>query len=927
MLKVWNLKCEHMTSPLGISLRNPVLSWESESTENNMLQSAYRVIVSDDPEEIRKGEGTFYDTGKKASGENLCKLGRILMKSAARYYWAVKIWNQKGEESPWSAPAEFETGLLYAKDWTAKWVEPYQRPVCRDGITRRTPGSRSGSSQVLREYLKPVDEHLFNPCPMLRKEFQVNSRVKRARLYATAHGIYSLELNGKRLGDLQLMPEVTPYRKMLQVQTYDITDLLEENNCIGAILADGWWAGRLSVFGTSCEYGDMLGLLLQINIEYEDGTIGKIGTDGTFRSMEGPWRYADLTVGEKYDARLLQEGWSRPGFDDSCWQDVQTKDYPLDNLVGQNAEPIRAYEIIRPKAILTSPKGETIIDFGQCFSGYARFRLRGTAGHAVEFHHTQMLDKDGNFWSDIMGLSKQMRDTYVFRGDGEETFEPRFTYRGFRYIWVKDYEGTLTTTDVEGVAIASGFAETGFFRCSDDRVNRLESCIRYSILSNYIAIPTDDCDRERAGWTGDAQIMSATTNFLFDLSAFWKRWLAEFRAEQHADGRVDCIIPAWKSMQMGFYANCWGDACIILPWEAYMASGDEDLLADNYEMMQKWMDYCLTSARERNPKKIGELTPERAERLKYLRNADFQFGDWLTPSANYDENGNYVYFVTPLKELVPAYFMTYCAELMSRIAGILGREDDAAFYEGISEKIRRAAIGEYYDSGYIMNSKLQGASIMALKGRLYTDGEEQALKDRLLELLKLHDGMDVGFASAPLISTVLTEAGCQKEAYDLLLDDRIGSWLYMVKKGATTLWEEFNAVAENGDLKPVSYDLPTFGCIGAWLYRTVAGINAAEAGYKKIRIAPVLDPERRITWAEASRKTPYGLVSSHWEIAGGRMKLSVTIPANATAEIILPDLCDPAGVEVNGIVTDVSGGITVGSGTYCFEYRKKEEAA
>lgn len=926
MLKIYSLRCEQMLSPIGISIRKPVLSWKSESSSNNMLQTAYRVIVSESREEIMEGDGSFFDTGKRSADINHCKLGRILMKSAMHYYWAVKIWDNHGEESDWSDIGEFETGLLYESDWSAKWVEPLQKPTMEDGVLKRYLGDYSATGLDNNESNMPIDERLFSPCQMLRKEFDIIKTVKRARLYATAHGIYSLELNGKRVGDTQLMPEITTYEKILQYQTYDITDMLQsEKNAIGAVIADGWWAGRTGAFGDSAQYGNMLGLLMQINIDYEDGTVDKIGTDASFRSYEGPWRYADLKVGEKYDARYEEEGWSKPGYKDNIWQTVNEREYSKDNLVGQNAEPIRIYERLKPKRIFTSAKGENIIDFGQCVSGYAIFKLNGKRGQEVEFHHTQMLDKDGNFWLKTMGISNTFRDTYIFKGEEEEIYEPRFTYRGFQYICVKGYDGELKLENIEVRAIASDFSAIGDFKCSDEKINRLQSCIKYSILSNYVAIPTDDCDRERAGWTGDAQIMASTANFMFNLLPFYKRWMSEFRAEQFEDGRIQCTVPMHNSLKItNAFSNGWSDACIIIPWETYKTFGDKDILIENYEMMQRWMDYCITSAKERNPENIGEMTIERKKNLEYIRNADFQWGDWLTPSGNYDEDGNYVYFYQPMAEYTPCFFMTYCLELLSKIATIIDKPDDAAFYQIHADHLRKATIAEYFDSGYIMNNHFQGATILALKGGFYAEKKREEVVDRLLELIKKHNGMDVGFASAPFITEVLTNANKVDTAYDILFNEECGGWLYEINQGATTLWEEWNAKSPEGELKPVSFDLPTYGCIGAWLYSTVAGINCVKAGYKKSRIAPILDPKGRLAYAEAKTDTPYGTLFSKWEIADGKMKFTVEIPANTQAEIVLPCIRNLEGVSVNGTALDKAiadtGKIFVGSGKYVYEY-------
>lgn len=940
MLKVVGTKCEGMLNPIGIDSKRPRFSWYLESDKRNTMQTAFRLIVSCSEEAVKAHEGEFFDSNRQESGDSSCLIGRMINQSATRYYWAVKVWSNNGEEE-WGEVQWFESGLLNKEDWVANWIEPLQRPAFRDGFFTRAVMEKKQSPEELSDMLimyldenaKPVDERAFNPCPVVRKEFALIKKVRRACAYVTAHGIYRVEINGKRVGDLEFMPEATPYDKYLQYQTYDVAGLLSQGeNAVGAVLADGWWAGRIGNNGDSCGYGNRLALLLQINVEYEDGTKEVIASDGSFTGFVGPWRYADLYVGEKYDARLELDGWSQAGYNEALWQNVQECDYGKDMLVGQNAEPIRIIKRMKPVSIMTSPKGETLVDFGQVIAGNASFGLTGKLGQEIEFAYSEQLELDGNFWHSCMGLNNQHRDYYTCKGEGEETYEPCFTYRGFRYIKVTGYDKPLDINKIEARLIASDVEYIGGFRCSDEKVTRLQSNIQWTLISNLMSIPTDNPDRERAGWTGDAQMIAPTFNYNFDLRAFWKRWMAEHALEQYPTGEIPMVIPFWKGYD-GIVGDLvtftgWGDDCIIVPWEAYQSYGDVSILESSYEMMSKWMDFVVSRAAARNPDDIGELTPEREANLRYIWNGDFQFGDWLTPSASIDEDGTYHYGRTPLDKFTPCFYSTYSAELMAKIAHILGKIEDEAYYSDLAAKIRKATIAEYFDTGYIMDSRFQGATVLALKMGFVPESNKIQAGKRLVELIAKNNGLlDTGFSSTQHLFDVLVDIGRPDLAYDILFSEKSPSWMYEINNGATAIWESWQAIGD-GEVRPVSFIQYANGCVGKWMYHAIAGIDCEEAGYKRIRIAPVMDPKGRITSAEGSLMTPNGKVTSNWRISEGTMQLKVSIPVNTTANIVFPGKTTATGItEGRNVVSDAKVCdktnaviLSVGSGDYTFKY-------
>lgn len=918
-----------MVNPVGIDMKSPRFSWELYALRRGVRQTGYQVTVYGD-------SGAIWNTGKMESDRSAgCEYEGPALRSRQRYTWKVRVWDERGNVSDWSETAFWEMGLLDPNDWQAKWIEPEQEPVVLEAPMNfydRTKG------------LVETDYGKLHPCPMLRKRFTAGDGIKRARIYATAHGIYELELNGKRVGNQELAPEMTSYDRYLQVHTYDATELLAAGeNVIGATLADGWYAGRVGLLGDNCQYGDRLALLLQLEIDYNDGSTQTVISDKQFKSSTGPFEYADLFIGERYDARLEKRGWSLPSYDDGGWNAVRETERGRSALKAAYGEPVRAVREIKASCVFVTPLGETVVDLGQVIAGRMRMRVRGEAGTQVTLEHSEVLDEHGNFLNNIRGRFKDQKDIYVLKGGEEEGYEPRFTFHGFRYVKVTGYPGAVSEDDFTGIVLSSDLRHTGNFACSDERINRLQANIRWSQIGNMISIPTDCPQRERAGWTGDIQVFAPTACFNMDVNPFLTRWLRNAAADQREDGQVPIVVPYMKgyaeiaALMSTDSSAGWGDACIIVPWALYNSYGDKRVLSENYAMMVKWVGYIEASAANGTPEEDGSpMTEARKERQRYLWNTGFHFGDWLIPSMSVGKDGKSVDMMRSAfatKELVSTCFYAYSADLLAKIALLLGKKADAARFEDLSGKVRNAFAAEYMDENGRLSAHFQGIYVLALQLNMLPDDMRGKALDQLVGLIEANGNrLDTGFVSVPFLLDVLYDNGRSDVAYKLLYQTECPSWLYEIEQGATTIWEAWQAVMPNGQVTNVSYNHYAFGCVGDWLYRRIAGLDKLEPGYRRILIRPATDCG--LTCAEASYESVYGTISSKWKLALWDVTLSVSIPANTSAVVYLPG-AKLADVRESGKpLRDMQGllsvqqepdsvRVEVGSGVYAFEYERR----
>ncbi|WP_462412959.1 alpha-L-rhamnosidase [Neobacillus sp. Marseille-QA0830] len=912
-LAVKDLKVENQKNPLGIDVPKPRFSWLIQTNQTGILQLAYHLIVTED-----NGD-EVWNTGKIESDQSLwVEYGGPQLKSRKQYNCKVKLWDNQGNESEWSERACWEMGLLKQEDWAANWIEPVQQEAVEEPfITVQDIFSGGLKVTSLEERAKDL-----RPPQLLRRAFSAEKALKKARLYVTSHGIYKLELNGKRVGDIEFAPDFTAYGVHLQYQTYDVTDLIEKgSNVLGAILADGWYIGRIQLTGHSCQFGDKLGLLLQLELEYQDGTTESIISDDKFVSSTGPWQYADLFIGEKYDARLEQTNWSKPLFNDSEWTPALLAEYSLENLTAQYGPSVRAMEELVPCDIHREEEGAQIIDFGQIIAGRVRIRMDVPEGTTICMEHSEVLDKDGKFFMNIMGRNKDQIDIYIAKGNGPETFEPSFVFHGFRYVRVTGHPKDIQTDDVQAIVLYSEMERTGNFECSDPRLNQLQQNIQWSQKTNMLSIPTDCPQRERAGWTGDIQVFAPTAAFNMDVYSFLARWLGDVRMEQFPDGQIANFVPTGKyyvreSSAMGQLSSAgWGDAIIIVPWVLYERYGDTRILEENYEAMTKWIQYVRSIAETEIPEGLEESDSTRLERQKYLWNTGFHFGDWLIPSI-----GNPMESAIRTKELVATCFYANSVNLMASISELLGKADLAAMYKDLNSKIRKAFEEEYIVDNGRISAHFQGIYILALQMNMVSDSKRLQVAKQLGELIKENGyKLDTGFLSVPYLLDVLCQDGHADIAYRLLYQTECPSWLYEVENGATTIWESWSAIAQDGTVGHMSFNHYAFGCVGDWLYRHIAGIKPDLPGYKTSIIEPHIDCG--LTAAKAELKTGYGLLTSAWTKLDKTIKLDIEIPANTTATVVLPG---NSSITHNGKQQETSNDlivrVNVSSGKHQFEF-------
>ncbi|MHC4624275.1 MAG: family 78 glycoside hydrolase catalytic domain, partial [Planctomycetota bacterium] len=486
-------RCEYKTNPLGIDVEKPRLSWKITSCERAVTQSAYEIRAAAHLDDLKSGRNLLWDSGKVESNHSIHVVyeGPSLA-SRRRIWWQVRVWDNQGHRSDWSEPAFWEMGLLKPEDWSADWIEPN-----------------------LNE-----DTNISNPCPVLRREFLLaKGRLKSARAYVTCRGLYQMQINGRVVGDELFTPGWTAYLHRLQYQTYDVTELVNKGkNCVGVTLGDGWHRGRLGWKKRRNVYDKKLASLAQIEVEYEDGSRQVVNTDSQWKASTGPIRMSDIYNGEVYDARLEMDGWSRPGFDDKGWVGVTVASHGKNILVAPAGPPVRRIEEVRPVKILKTPAGQIVVDMGQNMVGWVRLKVRGPAGTHVKLHHAEVLDAQGNFYTENLRDAKQTVE-YILKGKGHEVFEPHFTFQGFRYVAVEGWPGRLSLDDLTGVAIYSDIRPTGTFECSNPMINQLQHNIQWGQKGNFLDVPTDCPQRdERLGWTGDAQVFARTACFNADVA-------------------------------------------------------------------------------------------------------------------------------------------------------------------------------------------------------------------------------------------------------------------------------------------------------------------------------------------------------------------------------------------------------------------------
>ena len=846
------LRCAHLVNPLGVPSSRVRLSWVPEGAGTGRSQSAYQVLVAADEARLLSGHDLAWDSGRVESSCSAdiayagCPLAR-----GGRYAWRVRVWDENGTASGWSTPAWFETELDPADGWHASWIGLGR---VRDSVT---PPAEAGAPD-------PVAMAL-NPAPYLRRAFPVDKPVASARLHVTALGLYEARLNGHRVGDAFLAPGWTDYTRRIPYQTYDVTGLLTEGeNVVGAVLADGWYAGFVGFDAkrAGAHYGTGPELLAQLVITFRDGTRQQVVTDEQWQARSAAIRHADLLMGERHDLRLEPHGWDAPGFDAAGWRAAGCRGRDSRPLVADPGPPIHVTEEITPRSITSYAAGRHIIDFGQNLTGWVRIRADGSAGTTVRVRHGEVLAGDGSLYTENLRTARQT-DEFTLDG-GPAVLEPRFTLHGFRYAEVSGYPGDLYAGDVAARVVHSDIAPAGSFSSSEAWLDRLFRNIDWGQRGNFISVPTDCPQRdERLGWLGDAQIFARTACYNRDVAAFFGKWLDDVADAQLPSGAFTDVAPRLNLSGAGTPA--WGDAGVIVPWTVWKMYGDRGILRRHFGAMTAWMDF------------IERANPD------YLRGKDLgnNYNDWLAPG---DDD-------TPHDLLATAYW-AHDAALMAEIADAISRPGDAAGYRALWSKIRSAFADAFVADDGQLASGTQTAYVLGLHMQLVPDELRSSAADHLVAAIRHADWhLTTGFVGVGYILPVLSATGHSHVAYRLLEQETLPSWRYMVDQGATTIWERWDGWTEERGFQSAwmnSFNHYALGSVGEWLYRFLLGIDQepGTAGFGHLLLRP--HPGGQLSWARGAYRSVRGPISSGWERSGDRFTFRVELPPNVTASVRIP---------------------------------------
>ncbi len=833
MLKVTRFAVENRTSGCVTDEKQPRFSFALDSDRNDTLLGKAVITVNGWRTETDRQTGIRYEGGD--------------LKPFTRYTAFLSAEDRRGEEA--EAEVTFETGRL-GTPWQGEWIS---------------------------DPAYSFTEKRVSPVPMVfRKRIACGKRISRAVIYATAIGIYELSVNGQRVGDRYFAPGFTSYKNTLLYQAWDVTDLLTGDDVLQATVAGGWAVGSFVFTRANRLIHSRQAFLAEVRITCEDGSEEVIGTDGSWEvTEEGPFRMADLYDGETYDATVDLSA--------AAWRKAAGEELKIrPAIIADDGAPVIAHGEMKPVSV--TRKGDSLIyDFGQNFAGVVRLGINGRRGQTVTVRHAEILNADGTLNTRFLRTAKATV-TYICR-DGRQICSPRFTYMGFRYICV---EG-IGEEDVEVSALVlySDIGSTGFFRCSDPMINRLQENILWSSRSNLMDIPTDCPQRdERMGWTGDIAVFAPTACFNFDMSRFLEKWLRDMRSEQFRGGGIPNTVPrqgyGFPTTMPDMAVDWWDDACVLVPWAEYLARGDVGILKKNYPMMKKYVKAQLFWA---------GLFSFGKKRYIWDTPGVFHFGDWVAPDVDKMSG-----WQGRAKWTATASMKNMCS-LVSRIAGILDEKEDMERLSALADKISDAYCSEFTDGSGRLKEEFQTAYVLPLVLDMFPDDEtRQKAADNLAALVEKGGyRVGTGFPGTPYILFALADNGHEDTAFGMLMNTSCPGWLYEVRTGATTIWERWDGLDEKG-LCPIgddgtggmiSYNHYASGAVGAFLYQRIAGLEPLAAGYGRFRVKPL--PGGGLTSAEARTETPYGTAASSWRIEGDTFLLKVRVPVNTVCDVVLPD--------------------------------------
>lgn len=845
-MKAINLKCEYLINPLGVDFQKPRLMW---TCEGGKKQTAYRIVATTDGK-------TIWDSGKVQSADMHAEYPHKLV-SRKQVEWSVTLWDENEKEGE-SSSAFFETGLLDANDWKAKWI--------------------SGNYGVNKKKRYPVD--------CFKKEFAALHVVK-ARLYVTACGVYEIKINGKKAGDFCLAPGHTDYRKRVQYQTYDVTELIKDGaNVITAELADGWYRGSCGAWGLKNQYGTQTKLLAQLELFGDSGKVTTVATDGTWAwSSDGAIRFADNQDGE------VVEAFRAPTYSGKAKVTKQGVIPTASNNVA-----VTEHETFKPTVIKT-PKDATVLDFGQNIAGYISFKLNAKEGQKVKLRFGEMFDESGEFTQkNIQCRNKKgtkitpLQQIIYTAKDGVNEYKTKFAIFGFQYVLIET-DIKWQPEDFTAIAVYSDMQDTLKFNCSHELINKFVECTRWSTRNNHADVPTDCPTRERHGWTGDAQIFCNTASYFVNYAAMARKFVTDMCDGQRKNGNFRQITPVGG---IDFYMNVmdgspgWSDAGVFIPYRIYEKYGDKRILEDNYEAMRRFAKYKI--------KTLGKHyftsapTGLKHKWRKLISNYGQSYGEWAEPV---DVKAFAISdFVNPHPEETTAYIV-YMLETMEKIAIVLGKTEDAKYYKKYADSTRIGYQHLVETKKHTMDTDRQAKLVRPLYLKLLTEKQTEFAKKRLLKALDNYGWrLGTGFLSTPFILYVLADMDIEY-AYRLLENEQMPGWLFMPKMGANTIWESWEGTEAQGGV--ASLDHYSKGAVCEWLFDTMCGIKVV--GERLFVIAPKVGGS--LTHAECEYDSIYGKVASKWERNGDKVKYTVMIPANTTAQIILPSVIKTVGAGVH----------------------------
>ena len=768
-MRLYDLRTEYRVNPMGLTAKVPRFSWKMQSQEKDTLQTAYEINVTDENGKV------VWNSGKRASDQSVLipYEGETL---ADERFYKVKVNVADNHGNTESVEGTFETGIFDNTEFKAQM------------ITGDFPEEETA-------------------CPVFGKTFVLDKKVKKARLYATAHGVYEVTLNGQTVGDYRMAPGWTSYHNRLQYQIYDVTEMLAADNKIEITVGNGWYKGILGFYCQPNQYGTQVGAFAELHVEYEDGSKEVIATDETWSVKTGEIRYSEIYMGETIDtdAPEIAEG------------KAVVKKFDKAVLTAQENEPVRITERISGKELIVTPKGERLVDFGQIVTGVVELHVKGEKGQKIVIRHAEVLDKDGNFYPETLRQAKSI-DTFICNGE-EQIFRPHFTFHGFRYICVEGLE-EFTTDQFIACVTHSDMEKTGDFNCSNQKINQLQSNITWSQRDNFLDIPTDCPQRdERLGWTGDAQVFSWTAAFNRNTALFYTKWMRDVAAESSLEKGVPHVVPDILGQ---YSSSAWSDVAVIVPWVVYQIYGDKGILEENWKCMHEWVDYIKNNCGENGLWQTG-----------------FQYGDWLAldKEESADRTG-----ATDKYMIANAYYL-YVTELVKETAEVLGKADEATKYAELYKTTLDAFQREYYTETGRIVSETQTGAILSLYFNLAREKDRKRILNTLLTNIANHKNhLATGFVGTPYICHTLSENGEHEMAATLFMKEDYPSWLYAVNMGATTIWERWNSIKPDGTFDESgmnSLNHYAYGSVGDWMYRKVAGLSQLEPGYKKFQVKPM----------------------------------------------------------------------------------------